>query len=175
MGHVVLVSCSRRAFTALEVLAVVVILAVIAAMAVPMLGQTRNARLVAAGELLAADLNFAQLESIAHSDDPRLVAFDTTHHAYHIAAASAPDAPITNPMGKTPYRVQFGLGRAAECEGVTLSALAVGEDHQLRFGPFGQIDQMTIASITLTLDNLRLTVSVDPASGEVTVGSIMTH
>ena len=164
----------QRGFTLLEILAVVVILAIVAAMAVPMLGQTRRARLTAAAELLAADLNFAQLESIAHSDDPRLVVFDTVNHAYYIAALSAPDAPITNPVGKIPYRTQFGVGRAAESGGVTITALSLGGDNQLRFGAFGQIDQATLASITLSLDRIRLTISVDPVSGEVTVGSIMT-
>lgn len=166
---------SLRAYTLIEVMIVVFILGVVAAMALPMLGETRSARLQAAAELLAADVNFAQLDSVAHSDDPRLIVFNTASHSYYLATVSTPERPMTHPVGKGPYLVQFGVGRAAESAGVRIVALSVGGDDQLRFGTFGQLDQAAPATVTLGLDQLRQTVTIDPINAEVTIGAPFTQ
>src|SRR5690606_29790220 len=101
--------------------------------------HTDATRLVEAAKLIEADLAFAQVESIAHGDDPRLVVFtpgDATPR-YHLAAASAATVPITNPVGHGPYRVTFGRGRAAELGGVTIAS--VTPSATLRFGIYGQL------------------------------------
>lgn len=151
---------------------VVVILAIAAAMVTPMFGQTEITRLRAAADLLAADLAFAQVESITHGDDPRVVVFDSTNHQYHIAAASAPATPITNPVGNQPYLTQFGQGRASETTGVTIQSYALDGDNQLQFGIYGQLDQTTDATITLENAGRAITLTVNTVTGEVTIGSV---
>jgi len=58
-----------RAFTLVELLIVIVLVAIAATLAVPMMGDAGTARLPAAGRLLLADLAFAQIQSISHADD----------------------------------------------------------------------------------------------------------
>ncbi len=151
---------------------VVLILAIVAAMAVPRIGDTATAKVRSAAQVLAADLAFAQVESIAHSDDLRLVVLDPTNHRYHIAKASATATPVTNPISKQPYRVTFGQSDAASLAGVTISSSSVGGDNQLKFGAFGQIDQAANATITLSCDGFSCTLTIHATTGAVTIGDI---
>lgn len=164
-----------RGFTLVEVLIVVVVLAIAAAAATARMGKTHGQKLVSAAQLLAADLAFAQVESITKGEDPRVVVFTTTNgspHSYHIAAAGTPDTPITNPVGKQPYKVTFGFGRAAALDGVTISGQSVGNDGKLGFGLYGQLDQTTNATLTLACDGKSITLTVNAVSGEVTIGNV---
>ena len=151
---------------------VVLILSIVASLAVPRLGDTATTKVRSAAQVLAADLAFAQIESIAHSDDLRLVVLDPTNHRYHIAKASATSTPLTNPITKQPYRVTFGQSDAASLSGVTISGSTVGGDNQLKFGAFGQIDQGTDATITLSCDGFTCTLTIHATTGAVTVGDI---
>lgn len=156
----------------IELLIVVAILIVVAGLAMPMLGQTTTDRLAAAARLLAADLDFARVESIAHGDNPRVVVFNTATQSWHIAAASDPTTPITNPVGNIPYSTTFGVGRAAQLAGVTIQSVTVGGDNQLGFGIYGQLDQTTTAAITLACNSRTVTISIDPISGEPSIGAV---
>lgn len=151
---------------------VVAIVAIAAALVVPRFGDSSVTRLRAAAKLVAADMAFAQVGSIAHADDLRVVVFHADGGGYFIAAASDPAMPITNPVGNVPYRVTFGQGRAQALAGVVITATGVGGDDQLQFGAYGQLDQPAAATVTLTAGAASLTVTLDPVSGEATIGQI---
>ena len=153
-------------FTLVRVLIVVIVIGIVAALALPMLGQTHTTRLSAAARLLMADLAFAQTESITHPDDPCVVVFDQPANTYTVARASAPTTPITDPADDKPYVTQFGLGRAAELSAVTIGGYSLDGDDRIAFGPYGQLDQTTSASITLQSGAHTLTIQIDPVSGE---------
>jgi Tfp pilus assembly protein FimT len=155
-----------------ETLIVVMIVAIVAAMAMPMFATTHTTRLRGAAQTLVADLAFAQIESISHSDDPRLVIFDTDAHSYRIVAASDPATPINNPVGNQPYQVVFGEGRAAMYQGVTIANLSIDAGDRVQFGAYGELDQATPATITLACQGATLTISIDPILGEATIGEI---
>lgn len=151
---------------------VVTILGIAAAIVVPTLGNTAPTRLRGAAQLLAADLAYAQIESLSHGDDPRVIVFDTAANTYHIAATSDTTIPITNPIGGVPYLVDYGAGRAAHLADVTISAVSLDGDSELGFGIYGQTDQSTDATITLAAGTSSVTLTVDPSTGEVTIGDI---
>ena len=156
-------------FTLVEMLIVIVLVAIAATLAMPMLADTDATRLQAATRLLVADLAFAQIESITHADDPRVVTFDSVNASYTIAKSSAPGTPITEPITNQPYVTQFGSGRASEMTGVTIQGYSLGGDNRIAFGPYGETDQATTATITLQSGTLTMTVQIDPESGETSI------
>lgn len=164
-----------RGFTLIEAMIVVVVVAIVAAMATARMGKTNSQKLIAAAQLLAADLNFAQIESITKGQDPRVVVLNTPvgqSHGYQIEATSNPGTPITNPVGKMPYQVTFGLGRAAALDGVTITGQSVGGDGRLGFRLYGQLDQTTNATITLACEGKSIVLTINAVNGEVTIGAV---
>lgn len=160
-------------FTLVELLIVVVLLAIAGGLALPSLGDTRALRLREAARMLAADLEFAQSESIAHPDDPRLVKFDTAAQRYWIAPVSTPDTPVADPSNGRPFVTAFGTGRASGTSGVTLQAISLDGDNILKFDAYGGPDQTTDATIRLAVPSasgiMALTVRVKAGSGEITI------
>ena len=49
--------------------------------------------------------------------------------------------------------------------GITFKTLAVGDDHRLEFGSFGQLDQSTTAIITLTDGQADMSLRLDATTG----------
>ena len=141
-------------------------------MAVPMFKGDGTTQLRSAARLLAADLDAAKIESMTHGDDLRVIVFDTADNTYHIAPAATPATPITNPFDRKDYLVEFGKGRASALGQVTIDSVDVGGDDQLGFGLYGQLDQTTAATVTLAADGNTVTLTIDPATGEATIGAI---
>lgn len=162
-----------RAFTLIEMLIVVLVISIIGALAVARMGDTAVTQLRSAAQLLVADLGFAQVESIGHGADLRVVVFDIASNTYHIAAASDVNTPITNPVSKAPYEVTFGQGTAQSLSAVSISAVSVGGDAQLKYGVYGQLDQATAATITLITESHTVTITIHPVTGEATIGDIV--
>lgn len=169
---------SRTAFTLVEMMIVVMILAIAAVAAITMLGDTESMRLGAAARLLVADLAYAQTESIAHPDDPYGLRFDVSTESYSVvhdstyppfACSSSDVIPVTDPVTSQAYTMQFGAGRGAEFAGVTIDSVSLGGDNCIVFGAYGQTDQSTIATITLSAGGESLTIQIDPISGEATL------
>ena len=163
----------RRAFTLIEMMIVVLIVSIIGAMAVARMGDTSVTQLRSAASLLVADLGFAQVESIGHAADLRVVVFDVAGNSYHIASASSSETPITHPISKAPYEVRFGEGAAHALTAVSISTLSVGGDAQLQFGVYGQLDQATAATVTLITESHSVTITIHPVTGEATIGDIV--
>lgn len=169
-------TCGRRAgFTLLEAMIVVVVVAIASALAVARLGSTSQQQLVGAAQLMAGDLGFAQIESVTKSDDPRAMVLLTPPgqpHGYRIEASSTPGVAVTNPVGKTPYEVTFGRGRAASLKEVAIDSHTFGSDNKLGFGLYGQLDQSTPATVTLAARGQTVTLTIDAVTGEVTIGPV---
>lgn len=162
-----------QAFTLIEVLIVVTVVAIIASMVGPMLGDTAAAQLRAAAQMVVADLEFAQLASVSHGEDTRVVVFDTANATYYIGTQTSPTTPLVNPIDGKDYLVQFGSGRASALNDVSISAYALGGDDHIGFGIYGQLDQTVAASITLAAAGNTVTITLDPITGEASVGAIL--
>lgn len=163
---------TRLGFSLVELMITVTILGIIGALAAPMLTPNDTTKLRAAASILAADLDACRAGSIAHGEDPHVIVFDTTNHAYHLAAASDTNTPIAHPSNGGGYTIDFGTGDTSQLNGVTIQSVSVGGDDQLGFGLYGQLDQPTDATITLAAGGATVTLTLDAPSGEVTIGPL---
>jgi Tfp pilus assembly protein FimT len=150
----------------MEVLIVVALLSIVALLVMPSGGGQDEDRLRSAARLLIADLEFAQLRSIADASDPCVIVLDLDTNTYHIAKQSEPATPIVDPGSNQPYVTTFGTGRAAQLAGVTLDAAAGLTGDQLGFTSLGVLDQGPDAAITLRSGAQTMQVIVDAPTGE---------
>lgn len=161
----------------LEMMIVVAVLGIIGALAVPMFSATDATRLTSAASVLAADIDAARAESIAHGEDTRVIVFDNDGLTWHLAAASDTTTPINHPTTGQPYRRTLGQGALQQLLGVTIDSYDLDtasetNDNQLGFGIYGQTDQADDATITLAAGERRLTLTINASTGEVTIGQM---
>ncbi len=121
-------------------------------------------------------MQFAQLESITHANEPRGIRFDAVNGKYAVVKQvgsifDCATAEIVNdPVGGAPLEVVFGYGRGGQLAGVSIQpGYSLGGDDCLVFQGFGQTDQSTTASVTLVCDTATMTVNVDSISGETAI------
>lgn len=156
----------------IEIMIVVAVIAILSAVAVPMLSATEQTKLRGAANIVLADLEFAQTESIANGSTPRCVVFNTSTATYSIVTGGSSGTPVTNPIDKQPYTTTFGSGRAASLSGVTISSVSLASGSSVQFGSLGQTNLTSTGTITLACNGLRITLSIDATTGEVSVGNI---
>jgi hypothetical protein len=149
-----------------------VCLAVAAAIVLPTVSDNSGDLLRGAAQILVADLEFAQSESMSHGDDPRLFVIDSDRLGYRITTKSAPTVPVINQLGGAPYVTRFGQDRAAGLTNIKLGTYSLGGDDKLGFGALGQLDQTSVASIQLVCGSHKIVVSLDPITGEITTGPV---
>jgi len=164
--------CRRNGLTLIEIMVTLTCMAIAAMIVMPAIGDRAPERLRGAAQMLIADLEFAQSQSMSHGDDPRMLVIDADKAGYRIVAKSAQTTPVTNPVGGDAYVTRFGLGRAMGLAGVRVSAYSLGGDEKLGFAVLGQLDQTANASITLQCGSRTLVVKIDPTTGEATAGAV---
>jgi prepilin-type N-terminal cleavage/methylation domain-containing protein len=162
----------RGGLTLIEIMVVMVCLAIVAMLVMPTFSSVGSTQLRAAAETLVADLEYAQEQSIAHADDCRMVVFDVSKNSYWIAPSSTPTVPVTHPIDKQPFLNKYGVGRCAYMREVSIDAFDLGGDDRMLYRGLGQLDQSVTATITLRAGKNRVKVSIDPTTGEASVGAM---
>jgi prepilin-type N-terminal cleavage/methylation domain-containing protein len=162
----------RRGMTLVEILVVVTCLGIAAALVLPSLGNPGATQLRSAAESLVADLQYAQQFSLAHGDDPCMIVFDPVNESFGLARASNPASIITHPVDKMPYYSKFGAGRLAHLRSVSIDKVDMGADNRFAFRSLGQLDQLTPVKITLRAGKDKVDITLDPETGEATVGNL---
>jgi prepilin-type N-terminal cleavage/methylation domain-containing protein len=160
------------AFTLVELMMTIVIIAVLAALVVPQLEDTDGVRLVAAARLLGSDLELAQVMTIASPAKPVVVVFEPSNGKYWLAYAADPADPIKRPGTEADYVVTFGEGQASGADGVTLHVTGL-IGNTVGFNAQGGVD-MTFANSAPAFrlirlpDNRWIQLSISPVTGTIT-------
>jgi prepilin-type N-terminal cleavage/methylation domain-containing protein len=179
----------RRAFTLVEILVVVVILGIAAAVIVPQMGTRDDLRVAAAARMVMADLIYAQNRAIA-TQQKHFVAFDTASATKTYALRRATSlSPVTlvdvqHPITKdATYDVAFG-GKNSPMEHVTLGTVSFEGYPTLVFdelgvpmyydpanpsNPLTPLATTDGSTIQVTSGKFTLTITVQPYTGEITV------
>lgn len=157
----------RTAFTLVEMLVTVAILALVAATVAPMFSDERGLRVVAAARILSSDLELAQVLTISQPNKPVVVRFDAPANTYWLAYAFDTETPIPRPDNGEPYLVQLGSGRASSALGVSMALEGITND-MIEFESSGAlVDFATTPMIEFSSGAHAVTISISPMTGSI--------
>lgn len=158
---------SRRGFTYIELMVTLTIIAVLTMVVLPSFRDNDRMRLMAGSQLLIADIETAQVMTIAVPDDPVVVRLDPDNNRYWLAYADDPETPITHASSGDPYLVTFGEGRASTASGVVL-AVKDCPQNTIIFDSNGGLVDFTIApTLTVSLGDDSIEIMVAPTTGTI--------
>ena len=150
-----------RAFTLIEIAIIIVVLAILAAIVVPIVISASSVQVVGAGRMVASDLQYAQTHSIA-TQTPVTVVFDPASESYQLSNASGS---LIRPITNSSYFVDFtGDSRFAEVDIVSADFDGLTS---VTFDELGAPDAG--GSVQLQAGPDALSVNVANATGSVTV------
>jgi prepilin-type N-terminal cleavage/methylation domain-containing protein len=180
----------RSGFTLVEILAVVVILGIAAAVVVPQLGDRGDLKAKAGARMVVADLLYAQNMAIA-TQRYYYVTFDraadkyTVYEERAIDATTQTDKIATHPITKEPYEVPLGAGQAtgmaihdtetkfdgvdpAYANLVTVAFDELGAPH-VYSAANKKRDEMMTGKVVITSGPHKVTVTIERYTGEISV------
>lgn len=164
----------RHGFTLIEILMVVVIMGIAAAVIVPQMTPRDDMRCASAARSLMGDLLYAQSRSIALGK-MHYIQFNTTTNTYQVLDAVSPNNVITHPVNQTPYTVTVGTGALAN---VTINSASFDSNPTVAFDSMGVPYSwtsgtgpvaLTAGSVVFKTGQNAKTVTVSPYSGEIKV------
>jgi prepilin-type N-terminal cleavage/methylation domain-containing protein len=159
----------REGFTLLEIMVVVVILAIAAAMVVPMMSSGAGTKVLAAAQMLAADLEYAKSMAISRGGRYR-VAFDVGANAYQVEDPNG-DV-IDHPVIKgNSYVFDFD---GSPLDGVHIESADFDGTTEVQFDSLGSPYNgggapLNSGVITLQAGAMTQTIRVEPVTGFITV------
>jgi len=155
----------RRAFTLVEILMVLMILGIAAAMIAPRLGSMGDIQVSSAARTLVANMEYAQNEAIVTQQD-MTVEFNESFEKYWLADAAG--NLLTHPVTKRDFTVEFPNERGLQKVEV-LSADFGGND-KVTFDSLGSPSNG--GSVMLGADGHTYRVDVAPVTGRIQVVAI---
>ena len=172
---------SRRAtngYTLIEVLVVVMILGIAAAVVTPKLSQASVFRIQAAVRTIVADMTFAQMDALGYQEQ-RAIVFDTENHMYTLVSVQGStidvDTDALYDIKGPNQRYQVSLDREVFGE-VTIESAEFDGDNVLIFdemgGPVESPGTSTLSeggSIVLAGPQSRFRIDVAAFTGRITV------
>ena len=152
---------SRTGFTLIEIIVVLVILAVAAAMIVPYAVGTTSFQASAAARLIMSDLEYAQNQAIT-TQTPVSVTFSVNGNFYIVSNASGT---LIHPISKQAYVVDFDT--SSGFDKVSVSSVGFGGGVVVTFDALGAPDND--GTVVIVAGSHTYTVTVAPVSGRVEV------
>ena len=148
------------AFTLAEMVVVIIIMAIAAAIIIPQAVGTSSLQAQSAARMVMADLEYAQSEAI-FTQSLVTVTFDSAGNSYTISNASGP---LVHPINKEEYVVD--LDSQTGLESVSISAVSFAGS-AVTFDALGAPDSG--GSVTVSAKEHAYQITVAPVSGRVTV------
>lgn len=168
-------------FTLIEIIIVVVILGIAAAIAVPMLSSAADMKARAAANRIAADLEYAKGLAVTHQTGYAVV-FDPGNESYDIRKSPYGTGDIiVNPVrSDSSYVVDFGADSNFERVNIVSANFDSDSSDAVTFDylgtPFHGVgivsgNMLNSGRITLKVDDFTVYVDVEPMTGYVTITS----
>jgi prepilin-type N-terminal cleavage/methylation domain-containing protein len=149
----------ERGFTAIELILVIVILGILAAIAYPRFQGLPGIRVSAAAQAIAADIRYAQSQAVSTAYNYKVYFYASTnsYSVYQVNRSSGAETIISNPLKAGNYPVALNT----DYPGVT-----IGADYTVEFDYLGAPDGG--GSVTLSGGGNSMTISVLANTGRVT-------
>jgi len=151
-----------RGFTIIEILIVVVIIAIAAMMAVPMVGSADSMQVRSAADVIAADLEYARSMAISRQREYTVV-FNESNESYQLEDSSGV---IEHPVRKGfQYIVDFGS--SSQLNKIDIVDAAFGGASRISFKPSGE--PSSGGTVRLQAGGTTATISVEPVTGFIMI------
>ena len=168
-------------FTLIEILVVVIILGIAAAIIVPHIGSRSDLKATSAARLMMADLIYAQNRSIS-TQKWHYVQFNPATESYKVLDQMSPSQNIiTHPVDQSPFVVALGPAGPAPVRDVFIDTVSFDGQTTLAFDEMGTpyaynaatnvSTALTSGTITIKCKEMLLTVTVEPFTGELRLGA----
>ncbi len=164
----------KNAFTLVELIVVMVILAIAAMLAVPMISSAADVQVRSAANMIAADLDYAKSMAISRQQYYSVV-FDSANESYevHNSGGTVIDHPIKAGSNfKVDLRSDSRLSRVDifNADFDPESQPAVSFDYLgSPYSGTGTANPLNSGQITLQAGSFSMTVTVEPMTGYVTI------
>jgi prepilin-type N-terminal cleavage/methylation domain-containing protein len=160
----------ENAFTIVELIVVMVILAVAAMLAVPMISSAADVQVRSAANMIAADLDYAKSMAISRQQNHSVV-FDTANESYEVRDAGG--NVIEHPV-KAGTNFVVDLQADGRLSRVDIVSADFDSQTTVTFDYLGSpynstANPLNSGVITLQAGSFSMTVTVEPMTGYVTV------
>jgi prepilin-type N-terminal cleavage/methylation domain-containing protein len=163
------VKTKTPAFTLVEVMIVVIIIGILAAIAVPMYTSAANVQLSAAANMVASDLEYAKSMAISTGKTYQVV-FDAAAESYCIQTAGAT---IAHPVRVgQPYEVKFasdGRLNKVDIDSMTFGGTIKFDYLGTPFNNAGMALDGEDNNITLTAEGSAMKVKIESVTGYISI------
>jgi len=153
-----------RAFTLFELLVVLVIIAIAAALVVPQAMSGSDLRALSAARTLMADLEYAQSQAVV-TQSQVTVTFDQAGNSYQLSNQSQT---LIHPISKKDYVVDFDSSESLR--GVSIAAVNFNGGATVTFDALGAPDPAGFVDLAAGPHTYRVTVA--PVTGRVSVAKV---
>ena len=173
----------RRAFTLAEILTVIVIIGIAAAVIVPQMASRDDLKVAAAARIMMADLIYAQNMAITQQSNLS-VQFDTTNANYSLVNPANSQV-LTQPVTKDAYTMTFGASGTPGLREAVLNEVkfygadgvteytTLGFDElgtPLAYPASGPAETLTAGHVRVQSGGQVLQIDIEPFTGHISVG-----
>jgi type II secretion system protein H len=161
--HVSWMEGVKAGFTLIELMIVIVIIGIAAAMAVPMISSAASFQIRSAANLVAADLEYAKSMAISRGR-PYKVVFDSANESYQIKDS---DGNIITPPGR---KATMSFPNESRINDVVIVSANFGGTETVTFDYLGSPQGLSAEGVvTLQAGSITKTVRVEPVTGFISI------
>jgi prepilin-type N-terminal cleavage/methylation domain-containing protein len=164
----------RGGFTLIEILLVVVIIAIAATIAIPMIGSTSGMQIQSAANMIAADLEYAKSMAISRQKNYSVV-FNPAGDYYEVHDSNG--IIIKNPVTKLDYKVDFRNDSRLNKVVIENATFDPSSDPPTitfdylgsPYSGSGTSNPLNSGTISIKAGDFTMTISVEPVTGFLSI------